>query len=219
MIIYKTTNIINGKIYIGQDSKNNKNYLGGGILIKKALLKYGKENFIKEIIEYCNNKNELNEREIYWIEFFNATDHTVGYNIETGGNAKNHSDETRKKIGDSKRGKSLSFEHKLNIGIASANRTESTHLKLSESRKKWKLSKSTTDKIVKTRRENKQKLWESIVILQFDVNDNFINEWKNIYEIVSSRDFSKKKTCKQMIQECLSGKRNYAYNHIWKIKE
>ena len=45
MIIYKTTNLVNGKIYIGKDSKNNPNYLGSGNLLKKALIKYGKENF------------------------------------------------------------------------------------------------------------------------------------------------------------------------------
>ena len=59
MIIYKTTNLINSKIYVGQDSKNNYNYLGSGIIIKKAIKKYGKENFKKEIIEYCNDKQKL----------------------------------------------------------------------------------------------------------------------------------------------------------------
>ena len=52
MIIYKTTNLINKKIYIGQDTKNNPNYLGSGKYFKYALKKYGKENFSKEIIEF-----------------------------------------------------------------------------------------------------------------------------------------------------------------------
>ena len=47
MIIYKTTNLVNKKIYIGQDSKNNPEYLGSGAIVKKAIKKYGKENFKK----------------------------------------------------------------------------------------------------------------------------------------------------------------------------
>ena len=41
MIIYKTTNLINGKFYIGKDSKNDPNYLGSGKILKKAFKKYG----------------------------------------------------------------------------------------------------------------------------------------------------------------------------------
>ena len=39
MIIYKTTNIINGKYYIGKDINNSSHYLGSGILLKKAIKK------------------------------------------------------------------------------------------------------------------------------------------------------------------------------------
>lgn len=48
MIIYKTTNKINGKIYVGLDTKNNPKYLGSGKIIKFAIKKYGKENFEKK---------------------------------------------------------------------------------------------------------------------------------------------------------------------------
>jgi group I intron endonuclease len=80
MIIYKTTNLINGNFYIGQDSKNNPNYLGSGTLLNKAIKKYGKENFVKEIIECCNSKQQLNEREIFWILELKPI-----YNIAIGG--------------------------------------------------------------------------------------------------------------------------------------
>ena len=85
MIIYKTTNLINNKIYIGKDEKNNPNYLGSGIIFKKALKKYGRINFKKEILESCNNLDYLYEREIYWIEKLNARDPNIGYNIASGG--------------------------------------------------------------------------------------------------------------------------------------
>lgn len=84
MIIYKTTNLINGKIYIGKDKYNNENYLGSGKILKQAIQKYGRENFKKEIIEECENEKLWLEREIYWIEYFNST--KVGYNIALGGN-------------------------------------------------------------------------------------------------------------------------------------
>ncbi len=85
MIIYKTTNLKNGKVYIGQDSKNNPNYFGSGLNLERAIKKHGIENFKKEIIETCENKETLNEREIFWINFYNSTDPKTGYNISKGG--------------------------------------------------------------------------------------------------------------------------------------
>ena len=81
MIIYKTTNLITGNFYIGQDSKNNPLYLGSGLLLNKSIKKYGKENFQKEIIEYCTTKDQLNIQEIFWISKLNPI-----YNIAKGGN-------------------------------------------------------------------------------------------------------------------------------------
>lgn len=80
MIIYKTTNLINNKIYIGKDKKNNSKYLGSGKILKRAIKKYGKENFKKEILETCIDLEHLNEREKYWIEVL-----TPDYNIAKGG--------------------------------------------------------------------------------------------------------------------------------------
>jgi hypothetical protein len=85
MIIYKTTNLINGKIYIGKDERNKRTYLGSGILLKKAIAKYGIDNFKKEILEECNDKDILCEREKFWIEQLNARDPEIGYNIAEGG--------------------------------------------------------------------------------------------------------------------------------------
>jgi group I intron endonuclease len=85
MIVYKTTNLINGKFYIGQDLHNNSNYLGSGLMLNNAIKKYGKENFHKEIIEVCNSKEELNEREKFWIKELNSQDREIGYNIADGG--------------------------------------------------------------------------------------------------------------------------------------
>ena len=85
MIIYKTTNTINGKIYIGQDKNNNSSYYGSGKILQKAIKKYGKEKFVKEILEHCTDESHMNEREIYWIEYYNSRDGIIGYNISEGG--------------------------------------------------------------------------------------------------------------------------------------
>lgn len=83
-IIYKTTNLHNNKIYIGKAKINDPVYLGSGVILKQAIEKYGKENFTKEIIEECDNFI-IDQREIFWIDKFNSTDRTIGYNIATGG--------------------------------------------------------------------------------------------------------------------------------------
>ncbi len=85
MIIYKTTNLINGKIYIGKDSKNDPNYFGSGLLLRQSIKKYGKKNFKKEIIDFADSVKGLNEKEIYWIAFYNSTNKEIGYNLTPGG--------------------------------------------------------------------------------------------------------------------------------------
>lgn len=84
MIIYKTINLKNNKYYIGQDKKNNPEYLGSGLLLNRAIKKYGRENFTKEILCECKTKKELNDMEIYWIKISNSISPN-GYNISTGG--------------------------------------------------------------------------------------------------------------------------------------
>jgi group I intron endonuclease len=83
MIIYKTTNLINQKFYVGKDTHNNPNYYGSGKRLKLAIQKYGIENFKKEIIEICDSMEKLNERERFWIKELNAINE--GYNISLGG--------------------------------------------------------------------------------------------------------------------------------------
>lgn len=87
--VYITTNSINGKKYIGQkryDKANKwKSYLGSGIHLKRAINKYGSENFSKEIIEDCETKECLDKREKYWIEYYNAVKSDEFYNIASGG--------------------------------------------------------------------------------------------------------------------------------------
>ena len=85
--IYKTTNMLNNKIYIGQHKGTifDPYYYGSGSRFRTALKKYGKENFKCELLEKCDTPELLNEREVYWIEFYQATNPLIGYNLAKGG--------------------------------------------------------------------------------------------------------------------------------------
>jgi hypothetical protein len=84
--IYKTTNLINGKIYIGKHKTNNPNddYPGSGTDIRKAIIEYGRENFKKEILFIFETSDEMDEKEaeIVTSEFVLREDN---YNICPGG--------------------------------------------------------------------------------------------------------------------------------------
>jgi hypothetical protein len=87
-IIYKVTNLLNSKIYIGSDTKNqgqgDTKYMGSGILIKKAIKKYGISNFKKEILFICNSSEELKTKETEYIREYRSFDRGIGYNISDG---------------------------------------------------------------------------------------------------------------------------------------
>ncbi len=87
-IVYLTTNKVNGKQYVGSHTTENldDNYLGSGIIIKKAVKKYGKVNFKKEILKICESREEAILLEEYFINENNSLIPT-GYNISPYGNA------------------------------------------------------------------------------------------------------------------------------------
>lgn len=66
--IYKITNLLNGKMYIGQHTTEDLDdgYMGSGKVIKQAVKKYGVENFRKEWIMFCEDAEDLN----YWERVF-----------------------------------------------------------------------------------------------------------------------------------------------------
>lgn len=104
--IYLTTNKINGKIYIGQhkNKEYNEKYLGSGVLIRKAINKYGKENFSNKLLEWCYSEKELNEKEQLWIKKLDCLANTnKGYNLSIGGNQvtpiHGYTEEQRKEYG------------------------------------------------------------------------------------------------------------------------
>lgn len=84
--IYLTINLITNKKYIGKHyGELTDSYLGSGILLKKAIKKYGKENFKREILYISKNEKENNLKEKEFIKAFNAVEDENFYNIAAGG--------------------------------------------------------------------------------------------------------------------------------------
>lgn len=112
--IYLIENILNGHKYVGKSNGKRKNYFGSGVAIKNAIEKYGKENFIKSILEECSLE-ELNDKEKEWISKLN-TYKGDGYNLTPGGDGWmsgiTHSEATLKAMRDnpSQRGRKRSIE-------------------------------------------------------------------------------------------------------------
>jgi hypothetical protein len=117
MYVYETKNLINGKKYIGvcvtKNEKKSKKYLGSGKLLVRAIKKYGRENFEKNIIKVFDNENDAREYERYLISEKNAVDSDDYYNLTDGGyggfskECRKISDETKEKISKSNKGKKM----------------------------------------------------------------------------------------------------------------
>ena len=141
--IYKITNTVNGKAYIGQTihdavtgriNDHLNRTANGSRLVKRAIEKYGKEAFTYEILHDGIIPEFLDTLEIEAIAKFN-TIAPRGYNLERGGNnGKMLSSETRRKISEAHKGKTLSAETRRKISEAHKGKTLSaeTRRKISE---------------------------------------------------------------------------------------
>ena len=113
--IYKITCLKNKKVYIGQSVKvkfrcqNHRSKLRGNIHhnehLQRAFNKYGEDQFTFEALHYCN-EDQLNDFETYYIDLFNAMSKKSGFNLiyEYRG-ARKYSEETRKKMSESQKGR------------------------------------------------------------------------------------------------------------------
>lgn len=111
--IYKITNKVNGKMYIGQHITDDidDGYMGSGILIQRALKKYGKKSFTKEWLEFTDNKADLDYLERMWVnEEWLARPDT--YNISLGGNQVSMTPSIAKKISEAAKGRKRTEEWK-----------------------------------------------------------------------------------------------------------
>lgn len=159
-LIYKHINKINGKIYVGQtkftmnkrwneevntafnSNQHSKYYFSN------AIRKYGKDNWLHEIIEENIESQELSDiREIYWISEFKSNQKEFGYNSTSGGGSMRITQEVKDKISKNRKGKGTgpkTIKHTENIRKSRIGNkhSEETKLKMSDKsckNKTWKL--------------------------------------------------------------------------------
>ena len=143
-VVYKITNLINNKIYVGVHQTENihDGYFGSGVALKKAVSKYGKESFSKEITHICDTKEQMFEieRSIVTEEFINRQD---TYNCKVGGHGgwdhtakqgsnkwwkgKHRSEETKELLRKLNVGKTLSKDHRDKLSAAALKNTGQKH--------------------------------------------------------------------------------------------
>ena len=124
-VIYCITCLLNGMKYVGQTTqpleRRINHHKHGDQYIDHAIQKYGWENFKVEVLEECTSREQLNEREIFWIAKLNTTKPN-GYNQTDGGKGTlsfSHTPEACAKISAKHRGKQLSDEHRIKLSVAS----------------------------------------------------------------------------------------------------
>ena len=128
MFIYKITNKLNNKIYIGQTTRtirerwrchtNSSKHPEQGHYLHKSMNKYGVNNFEIEQIDTAFSVKELNFKEKFWIKFYNTMNDTCGYNLRSGGSKRSfHSEKTKKKMSDKMMGNKNGKGHVTPIEI------------------------------------------------------------------------------------------------------
>ena len=144
MIVYKLTNLLNGKVYVGQtvrtlEQRIDQHKRRSESVVSQAIKKYGWENFSAEILEECQTQEELDRREIFWIAKLDCIA-PKGYNLNEGGSGgRTPTEETRKKASESQRKRYANPEAHRKLSIAQRKRFEdpAEHEKLSKAQKKY----------------------------------------------------------------------------------
>jgi group I intron endonuclease len=147
--VYLVKNLISNKLYLGKHSTDNLNdgYIGSGVLINKAIKKYGKENFQREIIQFYNTSKEAYKLELLLSKSVDIVDNHLFYNLKFGGDGcgpgeensfygKHHSEETKQKISKANKGRKyedIEFRKRLSNLRKKENLSEETLKKKSES--------------------------------------------------------------------------------------
>lgn len=144
-IIYKITNLLNNKYYVGQTWQPMKDRFAqhaqrnDSVKLYNAMEKYGSNNFTIECLTVVSTQTLADFYETYFISRFKSNDRDVGYNISNGGRGVGkHTPQTKEKISTSLTGREkepFTDEHKVNMS-----RSKMGHL----------VSKETRDKISKT---------------------------------------------------------------------
>lgn len=159
--VYKTTNRLNGKYYIGkhQTEEPNDRYLGSGRAILNAIKAHGRSNFEKEVLFEFDSEAEMNAKEKEMVNEALVAD-PMSYNMAVGGEGgphfkgKKHTNETRALLRSRGTGRVVSDETRLKL--ATNRHTTETKEKISVSAKKRVWSEETKRKISESLKRHRQ---------------------------------------------------------------
>lgn len=154
-IIYKITNCVNNKIYVGQTWQTLDNRWDSGhgytscTYLNNAIKKYGKNKFKYVILTLCGTQETADYWEDYFIKQYRSANKKFGYNIKNGGSHGKHTEETKKKISKAHEGKIHSEETKNRLSKMQKGHfvSEETRKKMSESKKGHTVSQETRKKM------------------------------------------------------------------------
>lgn len=238
--VYKHTNKINEKCYIGITSQSTqkrwKNGFGytGNSMFYNAILKYGWENFKHEVLYSNMDELEAKEKEVELIEKYKSFDRCFGYNRTLGGELNIPTEETKKKMSESQMGDKNHFYNKKHtkealkkISDSSSGENNPNYGKTLSLETRIKISNSLTGKIIpeetrtKMRNSQKNRTKESrisqadkisIAIIQLTTELEFIKKWN------SSAEAQRNGFDGSSIIKCCKNKRKTHREYIWKYE-
>lgn len=210
--IYKITNKLNGKIYIGktlhsieerwrQHCRDSKKESKERRPLYAAIRKYGEENFFIEQVEECSD-NVVNERETYWIEWYGSFKY--GYNATLGGDGKHY----------------LDYDLICEVYNQTQNMKETAQIcgchpdSVNNVLMERKIQKTTTQEIIKKR--------DSKMINQYDLTDSYLRTFSSLKDAaryLKEMDLAKgaEQGIAAHIRDAALGRRNSAYKFHWKF--
>lgn len=157
--IYKVTNLLNGKFYIGKHQTDNPtdSYMGSGRAILNAIKLHGKQNFVKEILFDFDSEEEMNNKERELVNE-NLVSNRLSYNMTVGGEGgphfkgRSHSEETKQKISDLR--KNLILRPEARQKLSERRHSDETKQKISDAARKRIRSEETKQKIAESLRKH-----------------------------------------------------------------
>ena len=211
-IVYKHTNKVNNKSYVGITSQplNNRGRRNGigyreCICFYNAIKKYGWDNFEHEIILENLTKKEAEQKEIELIAQYKSNQREYGYNIQSGGNSTGRmAQETKEKISSKLKGTKFTDEHKRKISEAQIGKKNHNFGKKTSNEVKEKI------RIGNILHPNLGR-FPSHKINQYDLDGNFIKTWDTMGEIKRELGISH-----SMISDCCRGFQKTSGGFKWK---
>lgn len=245
-VIYLYENAINHKKYVGQTTKSvkerhqNHKWQKYNSYFHNALTKYGEDNFTLKVIDVAYSQEELDEKEIYWIKYYDSV--KQGYNLTSGGGGMSgfkHSEETKEylrqiNLGENNPMFQKEFTPEMRKTWSDSHRGLFKGRKLTETQKE-KIRKSKIGKYIvennpmygkhhtsetKDKIRNNKRTYsgsehpQAVTYIQLDMNYNFLNEFS------SGKDASEFSGCDRSdISKCCNGKIKQSKGFIWMYKE